>query len=105
MTALHLPASVDDSAWATSRHGALYVTDKSADTVDTVTGPFTPGTMYSSVTPCNSNSAPATCPAPGFPANYLATTDMTTTGALTPVPLAGPALRTGGMIFVAGHRD
>jgi hypothetical protein len=52
------------------------------------------------VTPCGSNSAPATCPAPGFPANYLASTSMKT-GALTPVPLAGPVLRTGGMIFVA----
>jgi hypothetical protein len=27
------------------------------------------------------------------------------TGALTPVPLAGPVLRTGAMIFVPGHRD
>ena len=104
LTALHLPASVDDSAWATARHGALYVTDKSADTVDTVSGTFTVGTMYSSVTPCNANSAPATCPGPGFPANYLATTNMLT-GALTPVPLAGPVLRTGAMIFVPGHQS
>ena len=64
-----------------------------------VSGKFTVGTMYSSVTPCGSNSAPATCPAPGFPANYLASTSMKT-GALTPVPLTGPVLRTGGMIFV-----
>jgi hypothetical protein len=101
LTALHLPASVDDSAWATSRHGALFVTDSTDDTVDTVTGKFTVGTMYSSVTPCGSNSAPATCPAPGFPANYLATTNMGT-GTLTAVKLTGPVLRTGGMIFVAG---
>ena len=100
LTALHLPASVDDSAWATSRHGALYVTDGTDDTVDVVSGKFTVGTMYSSVTPCGSNSAPATCPAPGFPANYLASTSMKT-GALTPVPLTGPVLRTGGMICVA----
>ena len=100
LTALHLPASVDDSAWVTSRHGALYVTDGTDDTVDVVSGKFTVGTMYSSVTPCGSNSAPATCPAPGFPANYLASTSMRT-GALTPVPLTGPVLRTGGMIFVA----
>jgi len=99
LTALHLPASVDDSAWATTRHGALYVTDGTADAVDVVSGKFTAGTMYSSVTPCGSNSAPATCPAPGFPANYLATTNMGT-GALTPVPLTGPVLHTGGMIFV-----
>jgi hypothetical protein len=31
---------------------------------------------------------------------YLASTSMKT-GALTPVPLTGPVLRTGGMIFVA----
>lgn len=99
LTALHLPAAVDDSAWATSRHGALYVTDGTDDTVDTVTGKFATGTMYSSVTPCDASDAPATCPAPGFPANYLATANMST-GALTPVPLTGPALRTEGMIFV-----
>jgi hypothetical protein len=99
LTALHLPASVDDSAWATSRHGALYVTDGTDDTVDAVSGKFTVGTMYSSVTPCDSNSAPATCPGPGFPANYLASTDMRT-GALTAVPLTGPVLRTEGMIFI-----
>jgi hypothetical protein len=103
LTALHLPASVDDSAWATVTHGTLYVTDNADDTVDTVTGTFTTGTMYSSVTPCDSSSAPATCPGPGFPANYLATTNMVT-GALTPVPLAGPVLRTEAMIFVPGHR-
>jgi hypothetical protein len=55
--------------------------------------------MYSSVTPCGSSSAPATCPGPGFPASYLATVNMTT-GALTPVPLTGPVLRTPSMIFV-----
>jgi hypothetical protein len=100
LTALHLPASVDDSAWASSRHGALYVTDGTDDTVDTVSGTFTVGTMYSSVTPCDSNSAPATCPAPGYPANYLASTNMQT-GTLTPVPLTGPVLRTEGMIFIS----
>jgi hypothetical protein len=100
LTALHLPASVDDSAWATERHGALYVTDATNDTVDVVTGKFTGGTMYSSVTPCNANSAPATCPAAGYPANYLATVNMKT-GALTPVKLTGPALVTEGMIFIA----
>ena len=68
-----------------------------------MTGTFTTGTMYSSVTPCDSNSAPATCPGPGFPDNYLATANMVT-GALTQVPLTGPVLRTEGMIFVPGSR-
>ena len=99
LTALHLPASIDDSAWATARHGALYVTDATDDTVDTVTGTFTVGTMFASVTPCDASSAPAACPGPGFPANYLAAVSMRT-GALTPVALTGPVLRTKGMIFV-----
>ncbi|HEX4290041.1 MAG TPA: hypothetical protein VH021_14045 [Trebonia sp.] len=67
LTALHLPASVDDSAWATTRHGALYVTDGTDDTVDVVSGKFTVGTMYSSVTPCDSSSAPAHLPGPRLP--------------------------------------
>jgi hypothetical protein len=100
LTALHLPASVDDTAWITSRHGALYTTDNVDDTVDMVTGPFTVGSTYSSVTPCDENSAPATCPAPGFPANYLGSLNLKT-GALTRVAYSGPVL-TGdeGMIFV-----
>jgi hypothetical protein len=99
LTALHLSNAVDDSAWSTTPHGALYISDGTDDTIDTVTGTFTAGTMYSSVTPCDSASAPATCPAPGYPDNYLATASMTT-GTLTPVPLTGPALHTKGMIFV-----
>jgi hypothetical protein len=55
--------------------------------------------MYSAVTPCDQNDAPATCPGPGFPPNYLAADNMTT-GTLTKVPLAGPTLNPKGMIFV-----
>ena len=99
LTVLHLSGSVDDSAWATTRHGALYVPDATDDTVVKVSGSFTVGTMYSSVTPCDAGTAPATCPAPGYPDNYLARTSMST-GVLTPVPLTGPALHTNGMIFV-----
>jgi hypothetical protein len=29
------------------------------------------------VTPCNANSAPSTCPAPGYAANSLGTIDLT----------------------------
>jgi len=99
LTALHLPTSVDDSAWATNRHGALYITDNQDNTVDMVTGSFTLGSAFSSVTPCDSNSAPATCPGPGFPANYLGSLNLKT-GALTPVALKGPVLHTEGMIFI-----
>ena len=96
---LALPTSVDDSAWATVRLGALFATDSSANTVDIVFGVFRPGTAYTSVTPCNANSAPPTCPAPGFPANYLGTVNLKT-GALTKVSLSGAALQPKGLIFV-----
>jgi len=99
LSVLSLPRSVDDSAWATTPFGALYTTDATADTVDTVSGWFRVGAMYSAVTPCDQNDAPATCPGPGFPPNYLASDNMTT-GELTQVPLAGPVLNPKGMIFV-----
>ena len=99
MTCCTLSDSVDDTAWATARFGALYTTDQTSDTIDVVYGDFTVGTAYSAVTPCDANDAPAVCPAPGFPANYLAT-DNLATGALTPVPLTGPAVHPQGMIFI-----
>ena len=102
LSVLSLTASVDDTSWATARHGAIYATDNSGDTVDTVTGTFTVGTTYTSVTPCDENSAPATCPAPGYPANYLGTINLKT-GAITPVALSGPSLRPQGEIFLADN--
>jgi hypothetical protein len=42
---------------------------------------------------------PATCPGPGYPANYLATVNLTT-GALSKVALSGAALHPKGQIFV-----
>jgi hypothetical protein len=96
---LVLPTSIDDSAWATSQNGALYTTDSTADTLDMVSGALTVGTAYTAVTPCNANSAPATCPAPGFPANYLGTINLKT-GALPKVTTTGAKLNPKGMIFV-----
>ena len=90
---------MDDTAWATSANGALYTTDSTANTVDVVFGVMSVGTAYTAVTPCNANSAPATCPAPGFPANYLGTVNLST-GALPKVPVAGAPLQPKGMIFV-----
>ena len=75
---LKLSQSVDDVAWATSATGTLYTTDSSSNTVDAITGTFTPGTVFAAVTPCNANNAPSTCPAPGFAANSLGTIDLTT---------------------------
>ena len=51
------------------------------------------------MTPCDANDAPAACPAPGFPPNYLAT-DNLKTGTLTAVKTCGPRVHPQGMIFV-----
>jgi hypothetical protein len=95
---LKISQPVDDTAWATSATGTLYTTDSTANTVDTITGPFTPGTAYTSVTPCNANNAPSTCPGPGFAANSLGTINLKT-GAISNVPVVGPVAPKG-MIFV-----
>jgi hypothetical protein len=100
LSVLTLPVSVDDTAWATSWHGAFYTTDNGADTVDVIAGTFWPGTALVAATPCNANSAPATCPAPGFPANYLGQLNMYT-GHITPLKLHGPSVHPQGLIFVA----
>ena len=95
---LKISNPVDDTAWATSASGSLYTTDSGADTVDAITGSFTPGTAYTAVAPCNANSAPATCPGPGFPANSLGTINLKT-GAVSNVTETGPVTPKG-MIFV-----
>jgi len=95
---LKISNSVDDTAWATSASGTLYTTDSSADTVDAITGSFTPGTAYTAVTPCNANSAPSTCPAPGYTANFLGRINLKT-GAIGTVTVIGPVTPKG-MVFV-----
>jgi len=97
---LKLTHSVDDTAWARSPSGKLYGDNTSQDEVEVVTGPFRVGSIWEAVTPCDENSAPATCPAPGFPQNYLGTLNPWT-GVLTRVALAGPSFRPQGMVFVS----
>jgi hypothetical protein len=97
---LALSQSVDDTAWATNFAGVLFAADHDADTVNVVSGFFTPGTAFVAVTPCDANNAPATCPGPGFPANYLGTLNMFT-GHITKVSLGGASLEPQGMIFVS----
>jgi hypothetical protein len=90
--------AVDDSAVATSASGTLYMTDSSADTVVAMTGPFKPGTVYTAIAPCNSNSAPSTCPnPPAWPPNSLGAINLTT-GAVT-IAYHGPVTPKG-MVFV-----
>jgi hypothetical protein len=95
---LKISNSVDDVAWATAASGTLYATDSAANTVDAITGSFTPGTAYTAVTPCNANSAPTVCPAPGYPDNSLGTINLKT-GAIGKVAVIGP-LTPKGLIFV-----
>jgi hypothetical protein len=97
---LKLTHSVDDTAWATSRSGKLYGDNTSQDEVEVVTGPFRVGSIWEAVTPCDENSAPAVCPAAGFPNNYLGTLNPYT-GLLTAAHLTGPSFRPQGMVFIS----
>jgi hypothetical protein len=99
LSVLNLSGSVDDTAWPSVPWGALYVTDNSAGTVNRIVGPFTPGSVFVADTPCDENSAPATCPGPGYPPNYLGRLNPWT-GVITPVALSGESVQAQGMLFV-----
>lgn len=99
LSVLKLSDSVDDNVWPSSRSGAIYTSDASADTIDKITGPFQRGSELVADTPCGSNSAPSTCPAPGFSANYLGELHPDT-GKITPVTVGGAPVAPGGMLFV-----
>jgi hypothetical protein len=68
--------------------------------VDTVTGDFTHNAIFTAVTPCDAANAPSTCPAPGFPPNYLGTINPLT-GHVTKAAVTGPNLQPKGLLFVA----
>jgi len=97
---LTLSQSVDDTAWASGAPEILFAADATADTVDTVTGDFSHNAILTAVTPCDAANAPATCPAPGFPPNYLGSLNPWT-GHISRVKLAGPNLQPKGLTFVA----
>jgi hypothetical protein len=99
LAVLNLSASVDDTAWPSTSDGAIYTTDNDNDTINRITGPFRPGEVFAAVTPCDQNDAPATCPGPGFPPNYLGQTNQWT-GQITQVPAAGPSFEPQGMLFL-----
>ena len=103
LAVLRLSQSVDDTAWARSPFGRLYGADTSGDTVDAVTGLFPAHSVFVAVTPCDASNAPATCPAPGFPPNYLGALNLWT-GRISRVPLRGPAFEPQGMVFVGAGR-
>ena len=96
---LKISQPVDDTAWATSANGTLYTTDSGANTLDTITGAFKPGSVFTAVAPCNANSAPTVCPAPPkYPVNTLGTINMKT-GAVSNAVVNG-IVAPKGMIFV-----
>ncbi len=70
----------------------IFGPNNDGDTIDKVTGTFWPqGAAFVAVAPRDANNVPATCPGPGFPANYLGLLDMWS-GQITPVTLHGPRL-------------
>jgi hypothetical protein len=101
LSVLSLSQSVDDTAWPSDASGSLYSTDSTNDAVDVITGKFSVHQPIVAVTPCGANSAPAVCPATGFPANYLGTMNPET-GAITALTVTGaPYVPQGGLAFVA----
>jgi hypothetical protein len=55
--------------------------------------------VFAAVTPCDEDIAPATCPGPGFPPNYLGEINPWT-GDITPVDVSGPEFEPQGMLFL-----
>jgi hypothetical protein len=98
LSVLSISQSVDDSAWASRPGGEFFTTDSSADAVDVISGPVAAGTMLTAVTPCNANSAPATCTTP----NSLGTIDLTT-GTVSAASTSGAPVQPKGLIFVPVH--
>ncbi len=99
LTVLSLSSSVDDTAWPSDPRGTIYTTDNSDNSIYAITGPFRSGQVFVADTPCDENSAPANCPAPGYPPNFLGELNPWT-GQISPVTLAGPAPQAQGMLFL-----
>jgi hypothetical protein len=96
LTALNLSQSVDDIAWATRAAGMILTTDASANAIIAVRGGFATGAAYTAVTPCNANSAPATCTTP----NYFGTINPKS-GAVAAMRVGGVAFQPKGMIYLS----
>ncbi len=95
LSVLNLSHSVDDLVWATSARGTILTTDASANAIVAITGRFSPGTTYTATTPCNANSASATCTAP----NYFGTINSES-GAVTAKAVGGIAFQPKGMVYL-----
>jgi len=66
--------------------------DNSADTIDAITGPFAVGSELAAVTPCDSNNAPATCPAPASRPITLGENRPVDVGKITALSVSGPGV-------------
>ena len=83
--------------------GQIFVSASAPGTVDVVTGGFADNSIFVAVTPCDAANAPATCPAPGFPPNYLGVLSPRT-GHVGRVMLTGrPRLEPKGMLFLSSE--
>jgi hypothetical protein len=102
LSVLSLTSSVDDTAWPGGPEGTIYTTDNSDNSVYAITGPFRRGQAFVADTPCDENSAPATCPGPGYPPNFFAEVNPWT-GVISPVNLAGPVPQPQGMLYLPGE--
>ena len=89
LSVLRLSQAVDDSAWITSSHGTLYATDGTDNEIFAIRGTFTPGTVYTSVTPADANT-PVNAP------SYLGVLDLNT-GMITP---AITTIQAKGLVYV-----
>jgi hypothetical protein len=87
---LSVSQPMDDTVFATKRVQTLWITDPVRNTVDAVTGPFTPGQAISSVTPDTG-------------AAYLAALNLTD-GTLTPIKELA-AIQPKGLLFGQGHGE
>ncbi|MGA9857878.1 MAG: hypothetical protein WBQ18_08435 [Solirubrobacteraceae bacterium] len=99
LSVLKLSASVDDTAWPSAAGGTLYATNTGAGTIDRITGPFRRGSVLVAATPCDESNAPSTCPAPGFPANYLGVLDPRS-GMISRAAVGGAPLAPQGLLFM-----
>ncbi|MBV8941890.1 MAG: hypothetical protein JO240_09175 [Solirubrobacterales bacterium] len=99
LTVLPLSTSVDDAAFPSDANGSLLVTDNHGDKIYRITGHFRRGSALVADTPCNANSAPSTCPAPGFASNSLAELNLRT-GKVTPLTINGAQPAAQGLLYV-----
>jgi len=83
---LRVTQPVDDTAWATTAHGTLLEANTATGTVDALSGPFTPGIAYVSITP-------------EVGAHRLGTLDLRT-GAVHPVRTGGSPTAPSGLLYL-----